>query len=55
MRTNRQENLSSLPTERKRIKQEIAQTRFKINKHLDKIQDDLIQDLVYKEENRLSL
>ncbi|XP_052077166.1 uncharacterized protein LOC127715168 [Mytilus californianus] len=48
---NKQENLTSLQEVRKKIENEIVQTRIKINNHLDKLQADLIQELYAKEAN----
>ncbi|CAC5423037.1 unnamed protein product [Mytilus coruscus] len=48
IRINRQENLTSLQEERIRIENDIAQTRIKINNHLDILQADLIQNLYAK-------
>ncbi|CAG2231791.1 unnamed protein product [Mytilus edulis] len=45
IRINRQENLTSLEEERKKIQNNIIQTRIKINNHLDKLQADLIQNI----------
>ncbi|CAG2210098.1 unnamed protein product [Mytilus edulis] len=43
-----EENLTSLQEEKKRIENDIAQTRIKINNHLDKLQANLIQTLYAK-------
>ncbi|XP_063414507.1 transcription intermediary factor 1-beta-like [Mytilus trossulus] len=48
IRINREDNLTSLQEEKKRIENDIAQTRIKINNHLDKLQADLIQTLYAK-------
>ncbi|CAG2239855.1 unnamed protein product [Mytilus edulis] len=48
IRINREENLKSLQEEKKKIENDIAQTRIKINNHLDKLQADLIQNLYAK-------
>ncbi|CAG2210099.1 unnamed protein product [Mytilus edulis] len=45
---NQEENLTSLQEEKERIENDIAQTRIKINNHLDKMQADLIQTLYAK-------
>ncbi|XP_071126772.1 uncharacterized protein [Mytilus edulis] len=50
IRINREENLTSLQEERKKIENDIVQTRIKINHYLDKLQADLIQNLFSKVE-----
>ncbi|XP_063416239.1 uncharacterized protein LOC134697882 [Mytilus trossulus] len=50
IRVNREENLTSLQEKKKRIENDIVQTRIKINNHLDKLQADLIQTLYTKVE-----
>lgn len=44
--TNRKENLTLLETKRREIKAEMRQTRTKVNRHLDKIQHDLMKELM---------
>ncbi|XP_052089890.1 RING finger protein 207-like [Mytilus californianus] len=54
--TNRDDNLSSLETKKKEIKVDIKQTRTKINHHLDKLQEDLMKELMameQKESNKI--
>ncbi|XP_063402630.1 uncharacterized protein LOC134686790 [Mytilus trossulus] len=48
--TNRKENLKSLENKKKEIKAEIKQTRTKVNDHLDKLQDDLMKELITVEQ-----
>ncbi|CAG2231318.1 unnamed protein product [Mytilus edulis] len=50
IRINREENLKSLQEEKKKIENDIVQTRSKINNYLDKLQADLIQTLYAKVE-----
>ncbi|CAG2236281.1 unnamed protein product [Mytilus edulis] len=54
LRTNRRENLTLLENKKREIEAEIKQSRVHINHHLDKLQDDLINELVRVEqqENR---
>ncbi|XP_071134688.1 uncharacterized protein [Mytilus edulis] len=54
LRTNRRENLTLLENKKREIEAEIKQSRIHINHHLDKLQDDLIKELVRVEqkENR---
>ncbi|XP_052089867.1 uncharacterized protein LOC127726529 [Mytilus californianus] len=45
IKTNRKDNLTSLEKQKREIEEEIKQTRTKINRHLDGLQDDLIKEL----------
>ncbi|CAC5413294.1 unnamed protein product [Mytilus coruscus] len=45
IKTNREDNLTSLKKQKKEIEEEIKQTRTKINHRLDGIQDDLMKEL----------
>ncbi|XP_063401787.1 uncharacterized protein LOC134686011 [Mytilus trossulus] len=47
---NRKENLKSLKDKKREIEVEIKQTRTKINHHLDKLQEDLIKELMAAEQ-----
>ncbi|CAC5357684.1 unnamed protein product [Mytilus coruscus] len=47
---NREDNLTSLENKKREIEAEIKQTRSKINNHLDKIQDDLMNELMVMEQ-----
>ncbi|CAC5408741.1 unnamed protein product [Mytilus coruscus] len=44
------ENLKSLENKKREIEAEIKQTRINVNRHLDKLQDDLIKELMRIEE-----
>ncbi|CAG2246605.1 unnamed protein product [Mytilus edulis] len=48
--TNRKENLKTLKDQKKEIEAEINQMRTKINRHLDKLQDDFIKELMAVEQ-----
>ncbi|XP_052090176.1 uncharacterized protein LOC127726761 [Mytilus californianus] len=50
LNTNRKENLKSLKDKKREIEAEIKQTRTKINHHLDKLQEDLIKELMAVEQ-----
>ncbi|XP_052090175.1 RING finger protein 207-like [Mytilus californianus] len=52
--TNRKANLKSLKNKKSEIEAEIKQTRTKINHHLDKLQDDLIKELMAVEQTESS-
>ncbi|XP_071136151.1 chromosome partition protein Smc-like [Mytilus edulis] len=43
--TSREENLKSLQNKKREIEEEIKLTRTKVNNHLDKLQDDLLNEL----------
>ncbi|CAC5388608.1 unnamed protein product [Mytilus coruscus] len=54
--TNRKENLNSLENKKCDIEAEIKQIRINVNQHLDKLQDDLIKELMrveQKEKNKI--
>ncbi|XP_052090173.1 E3 ubiquitin/ISG15 ligase TRIM25-like [Mytilus californianus] len=51
---NRKENLNSLKDKKREIEAEIKQARTKINHHLDKLQDDLIKELMTVEQKESS-
>ncbi|CAC5390302.1 unnamed protein product [Mytilus coruscus] len=54
--TNRKYNLKSLENKKREIETEIKQTRINVNRHLDKLQDDLINELMrveQKEKNKI--
>ncbi|XP_071123419.1 nuclease SbcCD subunit C-like [Mytilus edulis] len=50
IRRHQQNNLSTLKKQRTEIEKEIMETRIKINNHLDKLQEDLINQLDAVEE-----
>ncbi|XP_071137273.1 uncharacterized protein [Mytilus edulis] len=52
--SNREENLTSLANQKREIEEEIQQTRTKINNHLDKLQNDLMKELMATEQNESS-
>ncbi|CAC5375174.1 unnamed protein product [Mytilus coruscus] len=52
--TNRNENLKSLENKKREIEAEIKQTRINVNRHLDKLQDGLIKELMRIEEREKS-
>ncbi|XP_052084448.1 uncharacterized protein LOC127721687 [Mytilus californianus] len=52
--TNRKENLTSLEDKKNEIEAEIKQTRIKVNRHRDKLQDDLMKELIAVEETEKS-
>ncbi|XP_063404314.1 uncharacterized protein LOC134687787 [Mytilus trossulus] len=49
--SNRKENLISLENKKREIEAEIKQTRINVNHHLDKLQDDMIEELIRVEQN----
>ncbi|XP_052089884.1 E3 ubiquitin-protein ligase TRIM33-like [Mytilus californianus] len=51
---NREDNLTWLKNKKREIEAEVKQTRTKINHHLDKLQDDLMKDLITTEQNESS-
>ncbi|CAG2222236.1 unnamed protein product [Mytilus edulis] len=52
--TNRNENLKSIENKKREIEAEIKQTRIQVNHHLDKLQDDLIKELLRVEQQEKS-
>ncbi|CAG2249871.1 unnamed protein product [Mytilus edulis] len=52
--TNRNENLKSIENKKREIEAAIKQTRIKVNCHLDKLQDDLIKELMTVEQREKS-
>ncbi|CAG2249869.1 unnamed protein product [Mytilus edulis] len=52
--TNRNENLKSIENKKREIEAEIKQTRIQVNHHLDKLQDDLIKELMTVEQREKS-
>ncbi|XP_052084450.1 uncharacterized protein LOC127721688 [Mytilus californianus] len=52
--TNRKENLTSLENKKSEIEAEIKQTRITVNRHLDKLQDDLMNELMAVEQKERS-
>lgn len=50
LRTNREHNLASLGRKSKEFEKEVQETRAKIDKYLDKLQDDILKDLKTREE-----
>ncbi|XP_071136137.1 putative autophagy-related protein 11 [Mytilus edulis] len=50
IKTNRENNFTSLEKQRREIEEEIKQTRTKINRHLDGLQNDLLKELKAAEE-----
>ncbi|XP_076076636.1 uncharacterized protein LOC143047465 [Mytilus galloprovincialis] len=52
--TNRNENLKSIENKKREIEAEIKQTRIQVNHHLDKLQDDLIKELLRVEQHEKS-
>ncbi|CAC5388350.1 unnamed protein product [Mytilus coruscus] len=55
VRNDREHNLKRLSEKKRKIEQEVKQTRIIINNHLDKIQDDIIKKLnaIEKNENKI--
>lgn len=51
---NREDNLTWLENKKREIEAEVNQTRTKINRHLDKLQDDLMKELITIEQNESS-
>ncbi|CAC5400227.1 unnamed protein product [Mytilus coruscus] len=51
---NRKENLTSLENKKREIEAEIKQTRTEVNRHLDKLQDDMIKELIAVEQKERS-
>ncbi|XP_052087863.1 uncharacterized protein LOC127724900 [Mytilus californianus] len=54
LNTNRKENLTLLENKKREIVAEIKQTRINVNHHLDKLQDDLIKELMRVEQKEKS-
>ncbi|CAC5408464.1 unnamed protein product [Mytilus coruscus] len=54
LRANRTENLKSLENKKREIEAEIKQTRINVNHYLDKLQDDLIKELMTIEQKEIS-
>ncbi|XP_076076632.1 uncharacterized protein LOC143047448 [Mytilus galloprovincialis] len=52
--TNRNENLKSIENKKREIEAAIKQTRINVNHHLDKLQDDLIKELMTVEQREKS-
>ncbi|CAC5357680.1 unnamed protein product [Mytilus coruscus] len=52
--SNREDNLTSLVNQKIEIEDEIKQTRTKINNHLDKLQNDLMKELMATEQKESS-
>ncbi|CAC5390299.1 unnamed protein product [Mytilus coruscus] len=52
--TNRNETLKSIENKKREIEAEIKQTRINVNHHLDKLQDDLIKELMKVEQEEKS-
>ncbi|XP_063402619.1 uncharacterized protein LOC134686784 [Mytilus trossulus] len=50
IKTNREDNLTSLEKQKREIQEEIKQTRTKINRHLDELQNNLLKELKATEE-----
>ncbi|XP_052087503.1 uncharacterized protein LOC127724560 [Mytilus californianus] len=50
IRTNREDNLKSLEVKRREIEAEIKQTRTKLNTRLDKLQDEIMKELMAAEQ-----
>ncbi|XP_063401783.1 uncharacterized protein LOC134686008 [Mytilus trossulus] len=52
--SNREDNLTLLVNKKKEIEEEIQQTRTNINNHLDKLQNDLMKELMVTEQKESS-